>query len=105
MLPIAPGSARGGRNCIDLSVALCKSNLLYEGHRPVALRVRVTRLERVAFLRQRKNAECIARGIRFPGRCPGLWAAIGLTARPNHYPIRRSPLLIQNGGGNWASRE
>ena len=24
-----------------------------------------------------------------PGRCPGLWATIGLTARPNHLPIRR----------------
>ena len=66
----------------------------------MALRVRVTRFERVAFLRQRKNAECIARGIRFPGRCPGLWAAIGLTARPNHCPrllaMCKTPLLSFN---------
>ena len=64
----------------------------------------------MAFLRKRKNAECINRGLRFPralpwamgniwaysppqsfnqcnivlpGRCPGLGAAIGLTARHN----------------------
>lgn len=49
MLPIAPGNTRGGRNCIDLSVALCKSNLLYEGHRPV-WRLGLTRFRRVAFL-------------------------------------------------------
>ena len=56
-----------------------KGNLLYEGQRPVALRVCVTRFWRVAFLRRRlKNAECINRGVRYPGRCPGLWAATGL---------------------------
>ena len=31
-----------------------------------------------------QNAECINRGLRSPGRCPGLWATFGLTARPNH---------------------
>ena len=37
------------------------------------------------FLRnRRKNAECINRGVRSPGRCPGLWVTLGLTARPNH---------------------
>ena len=59
-----------------------KGNLLYEGQRPVALRVCVTRSGRVSFLRRRlKNAECINRGVRYPGRCPGLWAVTGLTAR------------------------
>ena len=63
-----------------------KGNLLYEGQRPVALRVCVTRSGRVAFLRRRlKNAECINRGVRYPGRCPGLWAVTGLTARPNSF--------------------
>ena len=86
LLRIAQGSALGGRLGIAKSVALCKSSLLYEGQRPVASRV--TRLSRVAFLRRRhKNAECINRGVRFPGRCPGLWAATGLTARLNHLPF------------------
>ena len=35
--------------------------------------------------RRLKNAECINRGVRYPGRCPGLWAATGLTARPNSF--------------------
>ena len=44
----------------------------------------VMRFLRVAFLRRRlKNAECINRGVRYPGRCPGLWATIGLSARPD----------------------
>ena len=48
----------------------------------------VTRFWRVAFLRRwHKNAECINRGVRYPGRCPGLRAATGLTARPNHLPF------------------
>ena len=65
-----------------------KGNLLYEGQRPVALRVCVTRSGRVAFLRRRlKNAECINRGGRYPGRCPGLWAVTGLTARRNLLPF------------------
>ena len=65
-----------------------KGNLLYEGQRSVALRVCVTRSERVAFLRRRlKNAECINRGVRYPGRSPGLWATIGLTARRNLLPF------------------
>ena len=50
------------------------------------MRVCVTRSGRVAFLRRRlKNAECINRGVRYPGRCPGLWAVTGLTARPNSF--------------------
>ena len=61
-----------------------KGNLLYEGQRPVALRVCVTRSGRVAFLRRwHKNAECVNRGVRYPGRCPGLWATTGLSARPD----------------------
>ena len=65
-----------------------KGNLLDEGQRPVALRVCVTCFWRVAFLRRRlKNAECINRGVRYPGRCPGLWATIGLTARRNLLPF------------------
>ena len=44
----------------------------------------VTRFLRVAFLSRRlKNAECVNRGVRYPGRCPGLWATIGLSARRN----------------------
>ena len=44
--------------------------MLYEGQRPVALRV--TRSRRVAFLRnRRKNAECIDRGVRFLRALPG----------------------------------
>ena len=47
----------------------------------------VTRFLRVAFLSRRlKNAECVNRGVRYPGRCPGLWATFGLTARLNHLP-------------------
>ena len=39
----------------------------------------VTRFLRVAFLSRRlKNAECVNRGVRYPGRCPGLWATFGL---------------------------
>ena len=48
----------------------------------------VTRFLRVAFLRRRlKNAECVNRGVRYPGRCPGLWATFGLSARLNHLPF------------------
>ena len=50
-----------------------KGNLLYEGQRPVALRVCVTRSGRVAFLRRRlKNAECINRGVKTGGVPLGL---------------------------------
>ena len=73
----SPGQRPGDGVCIDLSIALCKSSLHYEGQRPVALRV--TRSGRVAFLRhRRKNAECIDRGVRFPRALPGamgnIWA-------------------------------
>ncbi|MFW5547004.1 MAG: hypothetical protein ACOCNO_08235, partial [Bacteroidales bacterium] len=49
-----------------------KSSLHYEGQRPVALPAGITRSRRVAFLRQRKNAKCINRGIRPPRALP--WA-------------------------------
>ena len=57
----------GDRACsyAECSRHYAKGNLLYEGQRSVALRVCVTRSERVAFLRRRlKNAECINRGAR-----------------------------------------
>ena len=78
LLCIAQGSALGGRLGIAKSVELCKSSLLYEGQRPVALRV--TRSRRVAFLRRRhKNAECINRGVRFPqGVALGCGQLLGL---------------------------
>ena len=45
----------------------------------------VTRFLRVAFLSRRlKNAECINRCKLTPELCPGLWAAIGLSARLNN---------------------
>ena len=79
----SPGQRPGDGVCIDLSIALCKSSLHYEGQRPVALRV--TRLRRVAFLRHgAKMPNVLIAAYVSPGRCPGLWATFGLTARPNH---------------------
>ena len=100
MLPIAPGSARGGRKCIDLSVALCKSNLLYEGHRPV-WRLCVTRFRRVAFLREAKMPNVLIAACVSPGRCPGLWATIGLSARHNEGNVRLMAVPVF---GNCAAR-
>ena len=57
----------------------------------------VTRSGRVAFLRRRhKNAECVNRVVRYPGRCPGLWATTGLTARLDCI-LGRVPLWRQLG--------
>ena len=70
VVALSPGQRPGEQCCIDYSVALCKSDHLYEGQRPVVLRV--TRLWRVAFLRRwRKNSECMNRGVRFPRALPG----------------------------------
>ena len=69
--------------------------MLYEGQRPVALRV--TRSRRVAFLRiRRKNAECINRGVRSPGRCPGLWATLGLCIMSAALGIARTSSALRS---------
>ena len=70
----------------------------------MALRVCVTRSGRVAFLRRwHKNAECINRGVRYPGRCPGLRAATGLTARLNGIrPCAVMPSTVTTGRISYA---
>ena len=69
-----------------------KSNLHYEGQRPV-WRLRVTRSKRVAFLRRRKNAECINRGLRFPRALPWAMGNIWAFSPPQSFTGRLCKLV------------
>ena len=49
------------------------------------------------FLRnRRKNAECINRGVRSPGRCPGLWATLGLCIMSAALGIARTSSALRS---------
>ena len=85
LLPLAQGNALGGRDALIKVLRSVRATYFMRGNAPLHCELRA--LARGIFAHRRKNANSLAYCVVYPGRCPGLWATFGLTARLNYLPV------------------